>query len=87
MDRKNGGGGGGGESDLRKGRMLRILAFVLVLDFCFTGNHGIIWTHVNIALSRSDLEDGIWLPKWQGKLNTVTFHNVICLWKNRCIPL
>ena len=63
VDKKNGRVGG---SDLTKGRTLRMLAFVLVLDFCFTGNHGIVWIHINIALSRSDLEDGIWLPKWQG---------------------
>ena len=42
--------------------------YVCMLKVRSTGNHRatIVWSHENAEHSRSTLEDGTWLPKWQG---------------------
>ena len=42
-------------------------------------SHTIVWTHENKAQTMSILEDGLWLPKWQGNWNSSWRHSAC--WK------
>ena len=48
---------------------MHALTSVCMLKIPSTGSHTIVWTCENTAHTRSTLEDGIWLPLWQGNWN------------------
>ena len=62
---------------------MHALTSVCILKIPSTGCHTIIWTCENTAHTRSTLEDGIWLPMWQGNWNITRKMGVLPPWK-RC---